>query len=169
MEPRRVAAAAARPESESESSKTRQDAADTRWLETLSEPELGLLIGLKEVAVARASNAGHPHLADKVFHLRALRALVLPTAILDAFAAFVLLQESKERLRQASWVGNASILERLALLNDPDHPQEVVRPSQDVMPMPSGIHKKRKRMCAGEEGAQSPKRRKATREDYLTK
>ncbi|XP_004966555.2 uncharacterized protein LOC101761368 [Setaria italica] len=135
MEPRRVAAAAARPESESESSKTRQDAADTRWLETLSEPELGLLIGLKEVAVARASNAGHPHLADKVFHLRALRAL-----------AFVLLQESKERLRQASWVGNASILERLALLNDPDHPQEVVRPSQDVMPMPSGIHKKRKRM-----------------------
>jgi hypothetical protein len=34
-----------------------------------------LLIALKEVAVARASNAGHPHLADKVFHLRALRAL----------------------------------------------------------------------------------------------
>jgi hypothetical protein len=40
MEPRR-AAAATRPESESESRRRRQDAAaDTRWLETLSEPEL---------------------------------------------------------------------------------------------------------------------------------
>ncbi|PAN22185.1 hypothetical protein PAHAL_4G002500 [Panicum hallii] len=146
------AAAAAMPESES---KTRQDAEDTRWLQTLSEPELGLLIGLKEVAMTRASNAGHPDLADKVFHVRALRAL-----------AFVLLQELKERLRQASV--NTSMLERLSLLNDHD-PEGVVRPSQDVMPMPNGINKKRKQMqdgCHGEDG-QSPKRRKATREDWL--
>ncbi|CAL5040640.1 unnamed protein product [Urochloa decumbens] len=152
-------AAAARPESES---KTRQDAADTRWLQTLSEPELGLMISLKELAVTRASNAGHPDLADKVFHLRALRAL-----------AFVLLEESKERLRQASSI-NTSMLDRLALLNDPDHdpdpdPDDVVIPSQDVIPMPNGIHRKRKHMqdrCHGE-GPQSllNKRRKANRED----
>ncbi|RLN11737.1 hypothetical protein C2845_PM09G24720 [Panicum miliaceum] len=136
-------AAAARPESES---KTRQDAEDTRWLQTLSEPELGLLIGLKEVAVTRASSAGHPDLADKVFHVRALRAL-----------AFVLLEELKERLRQASV--NTSMLEKLALQNDHD--------PEDVMPMPNGINKKRKQMqdgCDGED-AQSPKRRKATREE----
>ncbi|CAN6192510.1 unnamed protein product [Urochloa humidicola] len=153
MAARRAAAAdaAARPESES---KTRQAAADTRWLQTLSEPELGLLISLKELAVTRASSAGHPRdLADKVFHLRALRAL-----------AFVLLEESKQRLRQASSV-NTSMFERLALLNDPD-PEEVVIPSQDAIPMPNGIHGKRKHTqdrCHGE-GAQRPKRRKATRE-----
>ncbi|CAN6192513.1 unnamed protein product [Urochloa humidicola] len=147
MAARRAAAAdaAARPESES---KTRQAAADTRWLQTLSEPELGLLISLKELAVTRASSAGHPRdLADKVFHLRALRAL-----------------ESKQRLRQASSV-NTSMFERLALLNDPD-PEEVVIPSQDAIPMPNGIHGKRKHTqdrCHGE-GAQRPKRRKATRE-----
>ncbi|CAN6162588.1 unnamed protein product [Urochloa humidicola] len=152
MAARRTAAAAARPESES---KTRQAAADTRWLQTLSEPELGLLISLKELAVTRASNAGHPDVADKVFHLRALRAL-----------AFVLLEESKQRLRQASSV-SSSMFERLALLNDPDHDlEEAVIPSQDVIPMPNAIHRKRKHTqdrCHGE-GAQSPKRRKATRE-----
>jgi len=100
--------------------------------------------------MTRASNAGHPDLADRVFHVRALRAL-----------AFVLLEELKERLRQASV--NTSMLETLALLNGHDH-EEVVRPSQDVMPMPNGIKKKRKQMqdgCDGED-AQSPKRRKAT-------
>ncbi|CAL4966238.1 unnamed protein product [Urochloa decumbens] len=147
-------AAAARPESES---KTRQAAADTRWLQTLSEPELGLLISLKELAATRAFNAGHHDLVDKVFHLRALRAL-----------AFVLLEESKERLRQASSV-NASMLDRLALLNDPDSdPDDVVIPSQDVIPTPNGIHRKRKYMqdrCHGE-GAQSVlKRRRVKRED----
>ncbi|CAN6206580.1 unnamed protein product [Urochloa humidicola] len=159
----RRAAAAATPESESN---TRQAAADTRWLETLSESELGLLMSLKELAVTRASNAGHPDLADKVFHLRALRAL-----------AFVLLEQSKERLRQASSV-NTSMLDRLPLLNDPDpddvvipvfrKKDDVVIPSQDVIPMPNGIHRKRKQMqdrCHG--GAQSllNKRRKAKGED----
>jgi hypothetical protein len=62
------------------------------------------------------------------------------------FAAFVLLQELKERLRQASV--NTSMLERLSLLNDHD-PEGVVRPSQDVMPMPNGINKKRKQMQDG--------------------
>ncbi|KAG2614429.1 uncharacterized protein LOC120704583 [Panicum virgatum] len=145
-----AANAAVTPESES---KTRQDAQDKRWLQTLSEPELGLLIGLKEVAMTRASNAGHPDLADKVFHVRALRAL-----------AFVLLGELKERLRQASV--DTSMLEMLALLNGHD-PEEVVRPHQDVMPLPNGINKKRKQMqdgCDGED-AQNPKRRKAIGED----
>ena len=62
------------------------------------------------------------------------------------FAAFVLLEELKERLRQASV--NTSMLETLALLNGHDH-EEVVRPSQDVMPMPNGIKKKRKQMQDG--------------------
>ncbi|CAL5050303.1 unnamed protein product [Urochloa decumbens] len=152
---RAAAAAAARPESES---KTRQAAADTRWLQTLSEPELGLLISLKELAATRAFNAGHPDLVDKVFHLRALRAL-----------AFVLLEESKERLRQASSVSTSMLLDRLALLNDPDpDPDGVVIPSQEVIPMPNGIHRKRKHMqdrCHGE-GAQSVlKRRRVKREN----
>ncbi|OEL26146.1 hypothetical protein BAE44_0012836 [Dichanthelium oligosanthes] len=128
MAPRRDAAA------RSKSIPPAPAAADTRWLQTLSEPELGLLIGLKELAVTRASNAGHPDLADKVFHLRALRAL-----------AYVLLEELKERLGQASV--NTSMLQGLALLNDLDPEEEVVvRPSQHVMPMPNVIHKKRKQM-----------------------
>jgi hypothetical protein len=51
-------------------------------------------------------------------------------------------EELKERLRQSS--ANANVLDRLALLSDPE--AEVVRPSQDrQMPVPNGIHKKRKK------------------------
>ena len=110
--------------------------------------------------MTRASNAGHPDLADRVFHVRALRALGisphLPHAhththtqvlkFLVDFAAFVLLEELKERLRQASV--DTSMLETLALLNGHD-PEEVVRPNQDVMPLPNGINKKRKQMQDG--------------------
>jgi len=83
-----------------------------------------------------------------VFHLPA--SLSLPPKyyakfIVD-FAAFVLLEELKERLRQASV--NTSMLETLALLNGHD-PEEVVRPNQDVMPLPNGINKKRKQMQDG--------------------
>ncbi|KAF8697649.1 hypothetical protein HU200_035840 [Digitaria exilis] len=138
MASRRAAAAEASSAASTESERKKlQDAADKRWLQTLSEPELDLLIGLKELAVTRASNAGHPHLADRVFHLRALRAL-----------AFVLLEECKERLRQASSVNNTSMLERLALLDDPDH-EEVVRPGEDLMPVPTAVRKKRKQMQDG--------------------
>nr|CAB3469455.1 unnamed protein product [Digitaria exilis] len=141
MASRRAASAEASSASSTEwERKKRQDAEDKRWLQTLSEPELDLLIGLKELAVTRASNAGHPHLADRVFHLRALRAL-----------AFVLLEECKERLRQASSVNNTSMLERLALLDDPDPDpdHEVVRPCQDLMPVPAAVRKKRKKMQDG--------------------
>ena len=108
--------------------------------------------------MTRASNAGHPDLADRVFHVRALRALGISPPCFSSlppkyyakfivdFAAFVLLEELKERLRQASV--NTSMLETLALLNGHDH-EEVVRPSQDVMPMPNGIKKKRKQMQDG--------------------
>lgn len=49
------------------------------------------------------------------------------------------MEDLKERLKQSS-SANANVLDRLALLNDPE--AEVVRPSQDHQ-MP-GIHKKRK-------------------------
>ncbi|AQK67438.1 hypothetical protein ZEAMMB73_Zm00001d014889 [Zea mays] len=110
--------AADSPEAESES-KLRQGAADARWLETLSEPELDVLVSLREVAVTRASDAGHPGLADTVFHLRALRAL-----------GVVLLEELKERLRQSS--ADANVLDRSALLDDPEASQD------HQMPAPNG-------------------------------
>ncbi|AQK67439.1 uncharacterized protein [Zea mays] len=137
--------AADSPEAESES-KLRQGAADARWLETLSEPELDVLVSLREVAVTRASDAGHPGLADTVFHLRALRAL-----------GVVLLEELKERLRQSS--ADANVLDRSALLDDPEASQD------HQMPAPNGIHKKRKNQTQDGwdgDGAQSPKRRKTT-------
>ncbi|WVZ78364.1 hypothetical protein U9M48_026090 [Paspalum notatum var. saurae] len=155
--PRAAAAAAARARARaragsdySESSKPRQDV-DARWLETLSEPELDVLISLKELAFTQASNAGFPtDLADRIFHLRALRAL-----------AIVLLQESKERLGRAS--ANTKLLERLALLNDPAEGEDEV-----VMPRPNAsVHKKRKQMQEGfddGDGAQSPKRPRAREE-----
>ena len=108
--------------------------------------------------MTRASNAGHPDLADRVFHVRALRALGISPPCFSSlppkyyakfivdFAAFVLLEELKERLRQASV--DTSMLETLALLNGHD-PEEVVRPNQDVMPLPNGINKKRKQMQDG--------------------
>lgn len=58
------------------------------------------------------------------------------------------MEECKERLRQASSVNNTSMLERLALLNDPDH-EEVVRPCQDEVPVPTAVGKKRKQMQDG--------------------
>ena len=39
-------------------------------------------MSLRELAVTRATNAGHPALADTVFHLRALRALGISYCIL---------------------------------------------------------------------------------------
>ncbi|XP_021305828.1 uncharacterized protein LOC8066394 isoform X2 [Sorghum bicolor] len=112
-----------------------------------------VLVSLRELAVTRATNAGHPALADTVFHLRALRAL-----------GIVLVEELKERLRQSS--ANANVLDRLALLSDPE--AEVVRPSQDrQMPVPNGIHKKRKKQVQDGwdgEGAPSTKRRKPREE-----
>ncbi|KAJ1260882.1 hypothetical protein BS78_10G266100 [Paspalum vaginatum] len=158
MAPRRAAAAArARADSESESSKPRKDAAavDARWLEALSEPELDVLISLKELAFTRASNAGFStDLADRIFHLRALRAL-----------AIVLLQESKERLGRAS--ATTELFERLALLNDPTE-GEGEGEDEVAMPLPvASVHKKRKQMQDGfddGDGAQSPKRPRAREE-----
>lgn len=97
---------------------------DSQWLATLSEPELDLLISLKDLAATRAKNAGHPRLADK-FDLRTLRAL-----------GIVLLQNFKERLKETSVDPN--ILDRLALLSDSGadftnsgSDSEVVRPPNE--------------------------------------
>ncbi|XP_074286494.1 uncharacterized protein LOC141611773 isoform X2 [Silene latifolia] len=47
---------------------------DVRWLLSLSEPELDLVISLKELALQRAKVVGHENLAYK-FDLKILRAL----------------------------------------------------------------------------------------------
>ncbi|XP_062233994.1 uncharacterized protein LOC133931181 isoform X1 [Phragmites australis] len=116
-----------------------------------------LLISLKELAVTRATNAGHPKLADR-FHLRTLRAL-----------GIVLLENFKGRLQESTSV-NTNMFERLALLSDPDvdvsahrsnfEPQ-VVRPSEN-QPVANGVNRKRKQMQdePHEEGTLSPKKRR---------
>ncbi|XP_062233995.1 uncharacterized protein LOC133931181 isoform X2 [Phragmites australis] len=141
----------------SEPETSQQQDADARWLETLSETELDLLISLKELAVTRATNAGHPKLADR-FHLRTLRAL-----------GIVLLENFKGRLQESTSV-NTNMFERLALLSDPDvdvsahrsnfEPQ-VVRPSEN-QPVANGVNRKRKQMQdePHEEGTLSPKKRR---------
>ncbi|KAI3498295.1 hypothetical protein L1887_34067 [Cichorium endivia] len=59
---------------------------DVRWLCSLSESELDLLISLKEMAIRRASFIGHESLANN-FDLKMLRGL-----------SFVLMQVLKEKL-----------------------------------------------------------------------
>lgn len=59
---------------------------DVRWLCSLSESELDLLISLKEMAIRRASFIGHGSLSNK-FDLKMLRGL-----------SFVLMQFLNERL-----------------------------------------------------------------------
>lgn len=69
----------------------------------------------------------------------------------------MLLEELKERLRQSS--ADANVLDRSALLDDPEASQD------HQMPAPNGIHKKRKNQTQDGwdgDGAQSPKRRKTT-------
>nr|XP_043626448.1 uncharacterized protein LOC122597924 [Erigeron canadensis] len=59
---------------------------DVRWLCSLSESELDLLISLKEMAIQRATFIGHKSLSDK-FDLKMLRGL-----------SFVLMKVFKEKL-----------------------------------------------------------------------
>ncbi|KAJ9563409.1 hypothetical protein OSB04_008569 [Centaurea solstitialis] len=59
---------------------------DIRWLCSLSESELDLIISLKEMAIRRASIIGHDSLSNK-FDLKMLRGL-----------GFVLMQQLNERL-----------------------------------------------------------------------
>ncbi|KAK3164320.1 hypothetical protein QOZ80_1AG0015980 [Eleusine coracana subsp. coracana] len=123
----------------------------TRWLETLSEPELDLVISLKELAVTQAA---HFDLSQR-FHLRTLRAL-----------GTVLLQHFGDRLKQNS--GRLE-LDRLALLRDPDVDAPTNRPevpgSNKVQSMSNGVHKKRKRLQHGsdEESASNSKKRNMER------
>ncbi|KAK3160799.1 hypothetical protein QOZ80_1BG0064700 [Eleusine coracana subsp. coracana] len=121
----------------------------TRWLETLSEPELDLMISLKELAVTQAA---HFDLSQR-FHLRTLRAL-----------GTVLLEHFRDRLKQ-----NSGRLDRLALLRDPDVDAPTHRPevpgSNQVQSMSNGVHKKRKWLQhgSGEESTSNSKKRNMER------
>ncbi|TVU04678.1 hypothetical protein EJB05_47808 [Eragrostis curvula] len=157
MAQQHAAAVAADDDGESPSSTPGQQDENKRWLQTLSEPELDLVISLKELVVAQATSAGHAYLADK-FNLHTLRAL-----------GDVLLEHFKERLEQTSG-GNTIMLHTLGLLSDPDEhvptngssSQPVVPGPNQLHPMSNGVEKKRKQMQhgLGEEGALSSKKRK---------
>ncbi|XP_006657372.1 uncharacterized protein LOC102703408 [Oryza brachyantha] len=77
-----------------------------RWLRTLSDPELDLLISLKDLAFTHADNAKLSVLADQ-YDPQILRAL-----------GIVLLETLKERLKGTSI--DPSIFDRLALSSDSD-------------------------------------------------
>ncbi|XP_024988365.1 uncharacterized protein LOC112523132 [Cynara cardunculus var. scolymus] len=68
---------------------------DVRWLCSLSESELDLLISLKEMAIRRASFVGHESLSKK-FNLKMLRGL-----------SFVLMQFLNERLGENTEVAES--------------------------------------------------------------
>uniref|UniRef100_A0A0E0LFZ1 Gamma-tubulin complex component n=1 Tax=Oryza punctata TaxID=4537 RepID=A0A0E0LFZ1_ORYPU len=77
---------------------------DSRWLRTLSDPELDLLISLKDLAMAYMDNASLAVLGHD-YDLPTLRAL-----------GIVLLETLKERLKETSI--DPSVFDRLALLSD---------------------------------------------------
>ncbi|KAL7603175.1 hypothetical protein Lser_V15G15813 [Lactuca serriola] len=62
---------------------------DVRWLCSLSESELDLLVSLKEMAIQRASFIGHESLANN-FDLKKLRDL-----------SFLLMQVQKQQLKES--------------------------------------------------------------------
>ncbi|KAL6603366.1 hypothetical protein ACP70R_043727 [Stipagrostis hirtigluma subsp. patula] len=130
-----AATGAAEPES------SQQQDPDLLWLQTLSEPELDVLISIKEQAVKRATDAGNPNAARRL-HLRMLRAF-----------GNVLLQDFRQRLKGTTPI-NINMFDRLSLLSDPgadvpthmsNREPEVVTPSQD-QPMQNGANRKRKQM-----------------------
>ncbi|KAL6873984.1 hypothetical protein ACP4OV_014066 [Aristida adscensionis] len=153
------------PETEGpEPESSEQQDADSLWLQTLSERELDLLISIRELAVTRATDAGHPELAGR-FHLRTLRAL-----------GVILLEDFKSRLHGSTSV-NTNTFDRLALLRDPDvdvpahrsdSDPEIVRTGEG-QPVPDQINRKRKQTQneTHDEGALGPKKRKMeeTRDD----
>uniref|UniRef100_A0ACD6A325 Uncharacterized protein n=2 Tax=Avena sativa TaxID=4498 RepID=A0ACD6A325_AVESA len=152
--PHRAPAAGETPPAAAAESSSSSSTEESRWLASLSEPELDFLISLKMLAVKRAETAGRPHLAD-AFDLRTLRAL-----------GVVLLESLKERLKGTAV--DPTILDRLALSRDPDadadanvsvsgSDSEVFRPRSKDQPKPSGIKRKQKKMQAG---FKSKKRRK---------
>ncbi|KMT02504.1 hypothetical protein BVRB_9g204480 isoform B [Beta vulgaris subsp. vulgaris] len=67
---------------------------DVRWLCSLSESELDMLISLKKLALQRARAVGHESLAQK-FDLKMLRAL-----------GFVLMQDLKEKVNDSQLTGS---------------------------------------------------------------
>uniref|UniRef100_A0A0D9VV26 Gamma-tubulin complex component n=1 Tax=Leersia perrieri TaxID=77586 RepID=A0A0D9VV26_9ORYZ len=131
---------------------------DSRWLRTLSEPELDLLISLKDLAMAYTANASLSVLGHD-YDLRTLRAL-----------GIVLLENLKERLKGTSV--DPSIFNRLALLSDSDahfpsiasdaESEEVRSKSKRT---PTGVNGKRKQMQAGRLNEEHKKRRKLASQD----
>ncbi|XP_078151743.1 uncharacterized protein LOC144547014 [Carex rostrata] len=78
---------------------------DASWLSSLSEPELDLLISLKELAIMRSKFAGHRELANK-FDLRMLRAL-----------GVILLEHFKEKFKSIpNHAIDADLIDKLPLL-----------------------------------------------------
>ncbi|XP_008802819.1 uncharacterized protein LOC103716555 [Phoenix dactylifera] len=130
---------------------------DVEWLSSLSESELDFLIGLKELVIRRAKNAGCKDLAEK-FDARMLRAL-----------GIVLMEHFKAHAENASITTN--VLETSALLRDCNlaTPNSERNPgsitfSEDVRTS-SFVTPRRKRLWEGlcEERASSSKRRKTAR------
>ncbi|KAG8050041.1 hypothetical protein GUJ93_ZPchr0009g1353 [Zizania palustris] len=78
---------------------------DSRWLQTLSDPELDLLITLKDLATSGQASRACAHL----YHLRTLRVL-----------GIALLENIKQRLGETSVNVDPNVFDRLALLSDPD-------------------------------------------------
>ncbi|KAK9684145.1 hypothetical protein RND81_10G189700 [Saponaria officinalis] len=74
---------------------------DVRWLHSLSEPEIDLLIGLKDIAVQRAKVIGQERLSDK-FDLKLLRAL-----------SYILMQHVKGQLSNLQLTGVDKLKEML--------------------------------------------------------
>ncbi|KAF0910122.1 hypothetical protein E2562_001347 [Oryza meyeriana var. granulata] len=124
---------------------------DSRWLQTLSEPELDLLISLKDLAVAYADSARLAVLAHD-YDLRTLHAL-----------GIVLLETLKDRLKGTSI--DPSIFDRLALISDiaSDSESEGVRSKPKETPM--GVNGKRKQMQAGWLSEERKKKRKLASQD----
>uniref|UniRef100_A0ACD5X501 Uncharacterized protein n=2 Tax=Avena sativa TaxID=4498 RepID=A0ACD5X501_AVESA len=151
--PHRAPAAGETPSAAAAESSRSRSTEESRWLASLSEPELDFLISLKMLAVKRAETAGRPHLAD-AFDLRTLRAL-----------GVALLESLKERLKETAV--DPTILDRLALSRDPDadvdadvsvsgSDSEVFRQRSKDQPKQS-VKRKGKKM---QDGLQSKKRRK---------
>uniref|UniRef100_A0ACD5WBJ7 Uncharacterized protein n=2 Tax=Avena sativa TaxID=4498 RepID=A0ACD5WBJ7_AVESA len=154
MEPPHRAPAAGETPSPAAEESNSSSTEESRWLASLSEPELDFLISLKMLAVKRAETASRPHLAD-AFDLRTLRAL-----------GVALLESLKERLKETAV--DPTILDRLALSRDPDadvdanvsvsgSDSEVFRKRSKDQPKQSSVKRKGKKM---QDGFQSKKRRK---------
>uniref|UniRef100_A0A0E0E6Q1 Gamma-tubulin complex component n=2 Tax=Oryza meridionalis TaxID=40149 RepID=A0A0E0E6Q1_9ORYZ len=125
---------------------------DSRRLRTLSDPELDLLISLKDLAMVCTENASLAVLGHD-YDLPTLRAL-----------GIVLLETLKERLKETSI--DPSVFDRLALLSDSDaHFPSIASDSESEgvrSKTPMGVNGKRKQTQAGwlsEEGRRKEHRR----------